>query len=203
VTSDAILEAVDRVVLNRGIEGVTVRLVAKTAGVGMGSLYQFFPTREALLVAWEERVKGRAVAAGVEELSRLVHAGTPLDEIIASMVRFAFGVYRRIAKASGPSAGEGQLSRFSIRDGLALQLEQALVQALEHAGAKVVRPLPYALSARLLVRTVAYLAMDSALRPPEHPEAYIDELIEMIRLYLASDAVLAENQSRAHAAFRA
>ncbi|MET0594594.1 MAG: TetR/AcrR family transcriptional regulator [Polyangiaceae bacterium] len=51
----AILDATVRVLLTRGYEGCTTNLVAEIAGVGIGSLYEYFPHKEALVAAVVER----------------------------------------------------------------------------------------------------------------------------------------------------
>ncbi len=50
-TVDAIVEATARLLVERGYEGTTTRRVAERAGVSVGSLYQYFPSRDALVTA--------------------------------------------------------------------------------------------------------------------------------------------------------
>ncbi|MFT4435568.1 TetR/AcrR family transcriptional regulator [Caballeronia sp. 15715] len=54
-TVAAILEAAARVLETKGMEGMNTNLVAQRAGVGVGSLYQYFPNKDALIVALSER----------------------------------------------------------------------------------------------------------------------------------------------------
>ncbi len=62
MTVAAILEAAARILERRGLEGFNTNAVAETAGVSIGSLYQYFPGKDAL------------VAALVEADARLFHA---------------------------------------------------------------------------------------------------------------------------------
>lgn len=55
VTVSAIIEAAERVLLKRGYEGTTTKEVAEVAGVGIGSLYEYFPNKEALIAAVIDR----------------------------------------------------------------------------------------------------------------------------------------------------
>jgi len=55
ITVTAILDATVRVLLGRGYEACTTNLVAEIAGVGIGSLYEYFPNKEALVAAVVER----------------------------------------------------------------------------------------------------------------------------------------------------
>ena len=48
-TVDAILEAAARVLVKEGFERTTTNRVAEAAGVSVGSLYQYFPNKEAIL----------------------------------------------------------------------------------------------------------------------------------------------------------
>ncbi|SDY85057.1 TetR/AcrR family transcriptional regulator [Citreimonas salinaria] len=48
-TCDAILEAAARILERQGDEALTTNLVAEVAGVSIGSLYQYYPTKEAIM----------------------------------------------------------------------------------------------------------------------------------------------------------
>lgn len=52
---EAILEAAARVLAERGYAGTNTNLVAERAGVSVGSLYQYFPNKDALITALHER----------------------------------------------------------------------------------------------------------------------------------------------------
>ena len=54
-TVEAILEAATRILRDQGLAGLTTNRVAERAGVSVGSLYQYFPGKEALLAALIER----------------------------------------------------------------------------------------------------------------------------------------------------
>ncbi|MBL8923837.1 MAG: TetR family transcriptional regulator [Myxococcaceae bacterium] len=62
---DVLLKATARVLLREGYEGCTTNRVAEVAGVSIGSLYQYFPNKESLVVRVMERhqEKLRAVMA--------------------------------------------------------------------------------------------------------------------------------------------
>jgi AcrR family transcriptional regulator len=52
---DAILEATARVLVKRGYSGTNTNLIAEVAGVSVGSIYQYFPNKESLIVALHQR----------------------------------------------------------------------------------------------------------------------------------------------------
>lgn len=55
VTVDAILQATADVVRKKGLAGLTTNHVAERAGVSVGTLYQYFPNKDALVTALGER----------------------------------------------------------------------------------------------------------------------------------------------------
>ncbi|WP_425127529.1 TetR/AcrR family transcriptional regulator [Burkholderia gladioli] len=60
-TVAAIVEAAAQVLETRGIEGFNTNAVAERAGVSIGSLYQYFPGKDALTVALMQRETQRFV----------------------------------------------------------------------------------------------------------------------------------------------
>lgn len=63
VTIDAILEATARIVDQVGLDRATTNRIAELAGVSVGSLYQYFPGKQALLAALIEREAQADLAA--------------------------------------------------------------------------------------------------------------------------------------------
>jgi len=61
-TVDAILEATARVLVEVGYERASTNRIARIAGVSIGSLYQYFPGKEALVAALVERHVDRITA---------------------------------------------------------------------------------------------------------------------------------------------
>ena len=54
-TVEAVLDAVQRVLRRHGAEAITTNRVAEAAGVSIGSLYQYFPSKEALVAELLEK----------------------------------------------------------------------------------------------------------------------------------------------------
>lgn len=76
-TVEAIFEATIQVLLRGGTRALTTNRVVERAGVSIGTLYQYFPGKEALLYALVDRHLDRAATA-VEEACA-AHRGCPLD----------------------------------------------------------------------------------------------------------------------------
>ncbi|WP_415914237.1 TetR/AcrR family transcriptional regulator [Paraburkholderia sp. J67] len=62
-TVEAILEAAARILEHNGFSGYTTNAIAERAGVSVGSLYQYFPNRDALTAALIERESAPLLAA--------------------------------------------------------------------------------------------------------------------------------------------
>jgi AcrR family transcriptional regulator len=60
---DAIIEAAVRILLRDGYSRLTTKTVAEVAGVSVGSLYQYFPNKQAILAEIIRRRTGDIVAA--------------------------------------------------------------------------------------------------------------------------------------------
>jgi AcrR family transcriptional regulator len=83
-TVAAILDAVVRILKREGNKAVTTNRVARVAGVSIGSIYQYFPDKQALFIALHER--------HVEQIDRLIearlsdHAQSSLEVLIGSLL---------------------------------------------------------------------------------------------------------------------
>jgi AcrR family transcriptional regulator len=83
-TVDAILTATIQVLLSDGQARLTTTRVAHRAGVSVGTLYQYFPNKQALLRAVLERHLSEVVSA-VERACEQ-HHGRSLDEMASSLI---------------------------------------------------------------------------------------------------------------------
>src|SRR5260370_3189 len=54
-TVDALLEATARILVKEGYDQASTNRIAEVAGVSIGSLYQYFPSKEALIAAVIDR----------------------------------------------------------------------------------------------------------------------------------------------------
>ena len=55
MTVDALIEATARILVREGFDKASTNHIAETAGVSVGSLYQYFPSKEALVAAVIDR----------------------------------------------------------------------------------------------------------------------------------------------------
>jgi AcrR family transcriptional regulator len=83
-TIDAIFEATIQVLLANGFDKTTTIQIADRAGVSIGSLYQYFPNKRALLAAIVRRHVGGVVDATIAACQS-VH-GKPIEDMCATMM---------------------------------------------------------------------------------------------------------------------
>jgi AcrR family transcriptional regulator len=83
-TVAAILDAVVRVLKRDGLEHLTTNRIAEVAGVSIGSLYQYFPDKNAIFAALHQR--------HLDEIDRVIqttlilHADSSLEDLIRALV---------------------------------------------------------------------------------------------------------------------
>ncbi|MFO0586306.1 MAG: TetR/AcrR family transcriptional regulator [Polyangiaceae bacterium] len=93
-TVDAIFEAASRLLDDAGVEGATTARIAHVAGVSIGSLYQYFPKKEALFGALTQRAIAEDLARVREAVDRA--RDLPLEPGAREVLRagFAFALER-------------------------------------------------------------------------------------------------------------
>ncbi len=91
-TVDALIEATARILVRDGFERASTNRIAAAAGVSVGSLYQYFPGKEALVAAVIARhnrqlmqIVGRALAEVAEQ---------PLGPAVRALVAAAIAAHR-------------------------------------------------------------------------------------------------------------
>ncbi|WP_251106596.1 TetR/AcrR family transcriptional regulator [Alloacidobacterium dinghuense] len=95
---DAILKATIQVLLKVGKERLTTTRVAARAGVSVGTLYQYFPNKRALLRAALQRHMDE-IGAVLETVCR-EEAGSSLEEMATALVTSFLKAKMRDTKAS-------------------------------------------------------------------------------------------------------
>ncbi len=84
MTHDAIFEATIQVLVTDGPRRLTTTRVAERAGVSVGTMYQYFPHKQALFYALNERYLDM-VADKVERACRAQH-GAPIGQMVEALV---------------------------------------------------------------------------------------------------------------------
>jgi AcrR family transcriptional regulator len=91
-TVDVLVEATARILVKEGFDRASTNRIAETAGVSIGSLYQYFPGKEALVAAVIDRHNDdlmEIVGAALAEVASL-----PLEQAIRRIVAVAVEAHR-------------------------------------------------------------------------------------------------------------
>lgn len=118
-TVEAVLEAVTHVLRRHGAEAITTNRVAEAAGISIGSLYQYFPEKQAIFMALHdrhvdrvrhviERTMAQCTSASLEEFTRelvegLAHVHSEdaeLHEIVSAAVPGSAHGFKRALQAT-------------------------------------------------------------------------------------------------------
>jgi len=185
-TVETILQAAARVLVKDGFERTTTNRVAEAAGVSVGSLYQYFPSKEALVAALVIRhmeAMRALILSALEEVRAL-----PLRPAARAMIELVVRAHavdpalHRVLMEQVPRTGRlGKLAEFED------DLHRLIVAWLEaHRGELRVRDLD--LAAFLAAATVEAITHYTVLYQPERlrDPAFLDEATDLVVRYLGA-----------------
>ena len=89
---DALLEATARILIREGFGNASTNRIAEVAGVSVGSLYQYFPSKEALVAALVDRHRQEISRAVQGELAEAIQL--PLGRAVRKLVAVAVKAHR-------------------------------------------------------------------------------------------------------------
>ena len=184
-TVDAILEGAAQVLRTDGLEGLTTAKVAKRAGVSVGSMYQYFRDKGALLDAVADRHlhtllahRSRVLLRELDSEDIAVVIPTLIDDLLAlhSFDPLLMRELRRHDDATG-----------QCRLALYLADVRGLVAEQPRTPAHLARPLDPELAARVLVDSVCGLVEPLAREEPELLEqpVFRQEVAALVAGYLS------------------
>jgi AcrR family transcriptional regulator len=96
-TVDAIVEAAIQILQSDGEERLTTNRIAERAGVSIGSLYQYFADKEAIVEAIAERERNKILAVIVKSLSDVDKANS--ESVVREVVRTLVNAFARRRRA--------------------------------------------------------------------------------------------------------
>ena len=190
-TVETLLDATARVLTREGYDRASTNRIAAVAGVSVGSLYQYFPNKEALvatLVARHNREMLQLLRDALEKVASLDLASAMRELVRATVdAHLVDPALHRIFAEQVPRMG--QLAKIE-----ALQRETfLLIRAYldERRNEISVRDLDSATS--ICVTTVEALTHEFVIDKPEAPEGdrdrFIEEVTRLIVGYLRSDCI--------------
>lgn len=86
-TTEAILEAAARILERHGLAGYNTNAIAERAGVSIGSLYQYYPNKDAITVALVERDEAELAQTFAEAVrrTRSVRLERRMENVVAAL----------------------------------------------------------------------------------------------------------------------
>jgi len=178
-TVEAILGATAKLCVRDGVEKASTNRIAEAAGVSIGSLYQYFPSKEAVLAALLERHENRMlrvisshlVDLDVEDLPRLARG---LVAAVLDAHRVEPGLHRVLLEqlpTTGPRVVDRAIEDL-IKNALLRRRSDVLIRDLE-------------VGAFLLVASVEAACHQAVHDRPEllESDAFLDELTDMVVRY--------------------
>jgi AcrR family transcriptional regulator len=184
-TVEAIVEAAAQVFERHGYAAGTTNHIAERAGCSIGSVYQYFPNKDAILVALVRRHLAEGTAALWPHVERL-RAGEPIDEVLADVVDAMVSLH-----ATAPRLHQVLFEETPLPAMLRSELdamEDGLVEVLAHSlktapGIKTADPY---LVARIVVSSIEGLTHRLVLRPPKGAttDHIVGEITTLVRAYL-------------------
>jgi AcrR family transcriptional regulator len=183
-TVDVILEAAARVLAERGYAGTNTNLIAAVAGVSVGSIYQYFPNKDAIVVALRDR-HSEAMHALFRTAIQTEPNG-PLSGGVTALVRALMAAHRAEAalhavlegefpfhdKTPVDTAGDREILRL-LRDWLKRHRSETTVRNLD-------------LAAHVVIETTVSLVHGAIVDPPAgaRPAEIEAEIVALVMGYL-------------------
>jgi AcrR family transcriptional regulator len=183
-TVNLILEASARLLVRRGFDRFTTNEVAEVAGVSIGSLYQYFPNKEALVSALIEKHIEDMNAALFTELARV--AQLPMAEAVRAVIELTIRAHEvdselhRVLTEQVPRVG--RMARIRELDAICHRMVAGILQARKDELA--IRDAE--LSAFILVAAIESIVHRAALFAPERlrDPRLLDEATALVNRYL-------------------
>jgi AcrR family transcriptional regulator len=184
-TVDAILGATARILVKEGYDHASTNRIALEAGVSVGSLYQYFPSKEALVAALIERHSAEMTEHLMERAMRRP-PDAPLREVVRDVVHAMVEAHRvdpklhRVLMEQVPRIGA--MKRLSELDDRALLLIRTYLESRSHE----IRPKNLKLAAFLLSSLVEAVTHGAVLLHPEYlvEHELVEETTDVICRYL-------------------
>ncbi len=183
-THDAVVEAAAQIIAAGGLAAFTTNAVAVRAGVSIGSLYQYFPNKDALMVALIQRQQR-------QQLDRVAHALVDarfetLEGAVRTLVRAAMQHHRDDSLLA--SAIDHEEARLPVADMLGDFLDQGggLISALFARFADEVVGIDPAVAARTLPALVKAAVDCWANRNPPQLDTAEREAVRAVLGYIRS-----------------
>ncbi len=186
-TVDALVEATARILVREGFDKASTNRIAEMAGVSVGSLYQYFPGKEALVAAVIDRHNQKIKEAVRDELAEV--ADQPLEQGVRKLIAVAVEAHRidpklhRVLAEQIPRVGRLEKVETFNRENL------VLFKAYLESRRDEIRAVDLDLASFVCVTSIEALTHNAVLRhskmlPDETMQALVDEATRLVVGYL-------------------
>ena len=164
-TVDALIEATARILVREGFDAASTNRIAEQAGVSVGSLYQYFPSKEALVAAVIDRHHRELMQVVRGALAEV--ASDPIEEAVRKLVAVAIKAHRvdpklhRVLTEQIPRTGRLEKVETFSRE------NYALFRAYLERHRDEVRAVDLGLAAFVCVTSIEALTHSAVLHHPE------------------------------------
>ncbi len=130
-TVDAILDATARILEREGLPSLNTNHIAETAGISVGSLYQYFPTKNAILTVIIRRKRQELLDELAEALGDMEteNLDTTLDKLVEATIESKMN-WPKLARTL--EYADAFLPLAQETDDLKFQLVNRIAEFLEH-----------------------------------------------------------------------
>jgi AcrR family transcriptional regulator len=180
-TVAAVIEAGAQVLGRGGFSAFNTNRVAQVAGVSVGSIYQYFPNKLALLEAIRRRHFGEVLGVLARVTSGVRPLGGRIEELVEGLaaVHGASPALHRALLAEAPRTARGSAAQEAFEQAY-LAGYMALMPVARGSRAR------RAEAARVLAAAVEGAVHDAALRETLKSPIFREELTRMVRSFLAT-----------------
>jgi AcrR family transcriptional regulator len=183
-TVDAILDATARVLCSTGYDRASTNRIALAAGVSVGSLYQYFPSKEALVAALAARHMSAMTALVRSKLSEVATA--PMPAAVRTIIMAMFEAHAVDPKLHKVLIEEvPRIGRLENLRGVEKEVETLVASLLESRRSELRRTNVETMA--LLLVTVVEAATHAAVLAdlePGRARDVADELTDLVLRYL-------------------
>lgn len=186
-TVDALVEATARILVREGFDKANTNRIAEVAGASVGSLYQYFPCKEALVAAVIERHQQEIMQVVRGELAKA--AMQPIEQGVRTLIAIAVKAHRidpklhRVLSEQIPRVGKLEKVETFSRE------NYALFRNYLESHRDEIRAADLDLAAFVCVTSIEALTHNAVLQHPrmisdEAMEALVDDATRLVVRYL-------------------
>ena len=184
---DALVEATARILVREGFDKANTNRIAEVAGASVGSLYQYFPCKEALVAAVIERHQQEIMQAVRVELAKAMTQ--PVEQGVRTLIAAAVKSHRidprlhRVLAEQIPRVGKLEKVETFSRE------NYALFRNYLESHRDEIRAADLDLAAFVCVTSIEALTHNAVLQHPrmisdEAMEALVDDATRLVVRYL-------------------